>query len=145
VGTLVMDTLNYLFARTGLVLKIDVRMIGRMTVGWMRGRLRYDRPSQIEPHAYERLLGYLAHYAIGLILAAIFVLGWDQFMGGPPSPAWAIVYGFATTVISEFVVYPSMGLGICGRRSPDGIKAFLSPLANHLFYGLGMAAALAVV
>jgi hypothetical protein len=91
------------------------------------------------------LFGYVAHYGIGLVLAAIFVIGWDQFIGGTISPLWAVVYGFATTVISEFFVYPSMGLGICGRRSPDGIKASLSPLANHLFFGIGIAIAITVV
>jgi hypothetical protein len=29
-GTLVMDSLNHLFARFGVISKIDVRMIGRM-------------------------------------------------------------------------------------------------------------------
>jgi len=43
-----------------------------------------------------------------------------------------------TTVASWFLVYPSMGLGICGRRSPDGIKAPSSSFFNHLFYGIGI-------
>jgi hypothetical protein len=38
-----------------------------------------------------------------------------------------------------------MGLGVFGRRSPDGIKAPLSSLANHLFFGVGMAVAVALV
>ena len=138
-----MDVLNHLVSRTGHILKIDVTMIGRMSAGWMRGRFRYDSPGQIEPYAHERLLGYLAHYAIGVALAAIFVVGWEKFIDSPASPAWAVVFGFATTVISEFLVYPSMGLGVCGRRSPEGLKAFVSPLANHLFFGIGMAIAVA--
>ena len=40
-GTIAMDLLNYLFARSGLLLRIDVRMIGRMSAGWARGRFRY--------------------------------------------------------------------------------------------------------
>ena len=144
-GTLMMDVLNHLVSRTGLILKIDVRMIGRMSAGWARGRFRYDSPSQIEPNAYELMLGYTAHYAIGLVLAAIFVIGWDKVVGGPLSPLWALAYGFATTVASEFLVYPSMGLGVCGRLSPEGIRAPLSPLANHLFFGAGMAVAVVLV
>jgi hypothetical protein len=38
-----------------------------------------------------------------------------------------------------------MGLGVAGLRSPDGIKAPLSALSNHLFFGIGMAIAVAVV
>jgi hypothetical protein len=32
-----------------------------------------------------------------------------------------------------------MGFGAFGKRSPDGIKAVLSSLANHFFYGIGLA------
>lgn len=35
-GTLAMDILNYLFSRTGMISKIDVGMIGRMSAGWVR-------------------------------------------------------------------------------------------------------------
>jgi len=58
---------------------------------------------------------------------------------------WALIYGVATTVASVFFVYPSMGLGVFGWRSPEGIKAPLSSLANHFFFGLGMAVSAAIV
>ncbi len=144
-GTLTMDVLNYLASRTGLILKIDVRMIGRLTAGWTRGRFRYSSPDQVESRPIDLPLGVSAHYATGIVLAFVYVLAWDLLIGGAASPAWAVVYGFATTVISEFVVYPSMGLGACGRRSPQRIKAALSPVANHLFFGVGMAIAIAAL
>ena len=144
-GTLVMDSLNHLFSRTGMILKIDVGMIGRMSAGWARGRFRYRHPGEMEPVANELLYGYIAHYTIGVGFAVIYMLGWDLLVGGPASPVWALVYGFATTVASLFFVYPSMGLGVFGRRSPEGIKAPLSPLANHLFFGVGLAIAVVIV
>jgi len=143
-GTLAMDLLNHLFARTGMLTKIDVGMIGRMSAGWARGRFRYRNPGEMEPVANETLIGYLTHYSIGVGLAVPFVLGWDLLVGGPVSPVWALAYGVATTVASHFFVYPSMGLGVFGRLSPDGIKAPLSSLANHLFFGVGMAIAVAL-
>jgi hypothetical protein len=96
------------------------------------------------PVANERLLGYLAHYAIGVGLAFIYLLGWALLVGGPASPVGALIFGIATTVASLFLVYPSMGLGVCGRRSPEGLRAVLSPLANHLFFGVGMAVVVAL-
>jgi hypothetical protein len=93
----------------------------------------------------EALLGYLTHYAIGLGLAVPFVLGWDLLVGSPVSPVWALAFGVFTTVASVFFVYPAMGLGIFGRRSPEGIKAALSSLANHSFFGVGMAVAVALI
>ena len=138
-GTLAMDSLNLLFARAGLITKIDVGMIGRMAVGWARGRFRYGHPSEMEEAANEKLFGYVTHHAIGVGFAVPYVLGWDLLIGGPASPAWAVVYGVATTVASWLLVYPSMGFGVFGRRSPEGLKAPLSSLANHLFFGLGLA------
>ncbi len=138
-GTLAMDSLNLLVARTGIILKIDVTMIGRMAVGWLHGRFRYGHPSEMAQVANEKPYGYIVHYAIGVGLAVPYVFAWDLLIGGPASPLWAIAYGVATTVASYCIVYPSMGLGGFGRRSPEGVKAALSPLANHLFYGVGLA------
>ena len=138
-GTLVMDLGNLLLARAKIITKIDVGGIGRMAAGWARGRFRYGHPSEMEKVTSEVPYGYVTHYAIGVGLAVPYVLGWDLLVGGPASPVWAVVYGVATTVASWFFVYPSMGFGMFGGRSPEGLKAPLSSLANHLFYGLGIA------
>jgi hypothetical protein len=143
-GTLAMDLLNNLVARTGVCLKIDVAMIGRMAAGWTRGRFRYRHPEEMDRVPNEMVYGYIAHYGIGVGLAVPFVLGWDFWIGGVPSAAWMVVYGVGTTVASFFFVYPLMGLGVFGRRSPERIKAFITPLANHLFYGVGLALGVAL-
>jgi len=137
-GTLAMDLFNNLVARTGIFLKIDVAMIGRMAVGWGHGRFRYEHPDEMEQVPNEMLYGYLAHFAIGVGLAVPFVLIWGFCVEKPLSPLWAVIYGVTTTAASFFFVYPSMGLGAFGRRSPERVKAFITPLANHLFYGLGL-------
>ena len=143
-GTLVMDSLNHLFARLGLISKIDVRIIGRMAAGWTRGRFRYSHPGEMEVVPNEIFYGYLAHYAIGVGFAIPFMLGWDLLIGEPVSPIWTFVYGVTTTAASLFFVYPSMGFGIFGLRSPEGIKSPFSSLANHAFFGVGMAFAVAL-
>jgi len=144
-GTIAMDSLNFLFARVGVITKIDVGMIGRMAAGWTHGRFCYGQPSEMQQVANERLYGYVTHYAIGVCLAVPFVLGWALLIGGSASPIWALAYGLATTVASYFFVFPSMGLGVAGRRSPEGIRAPLSSLANHLFYGVGLAAGIVLM
>ena len=138
-GTLMMDTLNHLFFRIGLIPKIEVGMIGRMAAGWTQGRFRYRSPGEMQPIANENFYGVITHYGIGVVLAAAYVLGWVILFEGPVSAFWALIYGVVTTVASWFFVYPSMGLGMLGRLSPDGFRAPLSSLANHLFFGMGMA------
>ena len=127
-----------------MISKIDMAMIGRMSAGWIRGRFRYRHPGEMKQVANERLCGHATHYTIGVGLAVAYVLGWDLLVGGPASPVWALAYGVATTVASLFFVFPSMGLGVFGWQSPEGIRAPLSSLANHLFFGMGMAIALSL-
>ena len=145
VGTLIMDLLNHRFAQIGAISKIDVRIIGRMAAGWSKGRFRYSHPDEMECVPNEMVYGYLTHYAIGVGLAIPFMLGWNLLVGEPVSPVWTFVYGVATTVASLFYVYPSMGFGMLGLRSPEGLKSPLSSLANHTFFGVGMAVAVALV
>ena len=128
-----------------MIAKIDVGMIGRMAVGWAHGRFCYRHPDEIEQVSNEILYGYVAHYAIGVGFAIPYVLGWNLLVGGTASPVWAIAYGVATTAGSWFFIFPSMGLGALGRRSPEGIRSPLSSLANHLFFGVGMAIGIALV
>jgi uncharacterized membrane protein YeaQ/YmgE (transglycosylase-associated protein family) len=144
-GTLVMDSLNLLFARAGMISKIDVGMIGRMGAGWAHARFCYRHPSEMQEVANERLFGVITHYTIGVGLAVPYVLGWNLLVGGPASPVWALAYGVVTTAASWFFVFPSMGFGAFGRRSPEGMRAPLSSLANHLFYGVGLAVGIALV
>jgi hypothetical protein len=138
-ATVVMDVLNRLVARTGILSRMDMGTLGRMAAGWVRGHFRYGHPQEIAPVANEGLYGVATHYTIGVSFALAYLVGWNLWVGGPASPVWALPYGVATTAASWFLVYPAMGLGVCGRRSPDGIKAPLSSLVNHVFYGVGLA------
>ena len=145
IGTIAMDLLNSFAARTGMFFKIDVVMIGRMAAGWTRGRFRYEHPDEMEHVSNEMIYGYLVHFGIGVGLAVPFILGWGLWVGNPVPPVWALLYGVSTTAASFFFVYPSMGLGVCGLKSPEKLKALISPLANHLFYGIGLAVGVALV
>ncbi len=142
---MVMDLLNLLFARAGIITKMHMEVLGRMAAGWARGRFSYGHPSEMEKTANEVAYGYVTHYAIGAGLAVLYVVGWDLLVGGPASPVWALAYGVATTVATWFFVFPCVGFGAFGRRSPDGLRAGLSSLANHAFYGLGMAIGIALI
>jgi len=144
-GTLMMDSVNNLFARAEILSKIDIGMIGRMSSGWIHGNFHYRHPSEIKQIKNEKLYGYIAHYVIGVGFALIYVFSFDYLIGGPISPIWALAYGIATTAGSLFLIYPFMGLGMLGLRSPEGIKSPLSSLVNHTFYGVGLAIGIALI
>jgi hypothetical protein len=144
VGTLVMDSVNYALARIGILVKLDIAMIGRMAAGWSRGRFRYRHPGQMTAVKHEWWLGCITHYVISILFALIYVVGWRVLIGGAVSAIGALMFGVATSTASQFLVFPSMGLGVFGHRSPEGLRAPLSSLANHTFFGVGMALAIAL-
>jgi integral membrane sensor domain MASE1 len=78
------------------------------------------------------------HYAIGIALALVYVIG-AGWLGIPPDSFLAALgYGFATSVFPWFLVMPSLGFGVFGLNGPPELKLFRSSLLNHLSYGLGL-------
>jgi hypothetical protein len=120
-------------------------MIGRMAAGWLRGRFFYKHPNEVETVTHEVFIGYIIHYSIGIGLAIPYILVWDNIFDSPPSVYYTIAYGITTTIASWFFVYPAMGFGVLGLKSPEGLKATFSSLANHLFYGIGLAVGIAIM
>ena len=138
-GMIMMDLLNLIFSRIGIISKIEVFMIGRMASGWIHGRFFYNHPEEMIKVEHEVLFGYFTHILIGISLAVPFIFGWNFLIGGIPNFLGAILYGMLTTSASWFYTYPSIGLGVFGLKSSEGFKAAFSSLVNHLFYGIGLA------
>jgi hypothetical protein len=86
----------------------------------------------------ECAVGWIAHYAIGIIFAAIFVAlageGWLEH----PMLLPAVVFGIVTTVAPFFIMQPLFGLGLASARAPNPGLARVRTLMNHAAYGLGL-------
>ncbi|HMB69307.1 MAG TPA: DUF2938 family protein, partial [bacterium] len=142
-ATATMDAGNGLLVRAGLVPPIDHVMIGRVLRSWLRGRWIHPSPASVPAFPRERSFGYLAHYGIGVAFAIPFAtLG--RPLGGAAAPLAAIAYGVATTAAAYLLLFPSMGLGLCGLRSSTGWRLPLSSLVNHAIYGGGLALGLTI-
>lgn len=142
-ATAVMDAVNEVLVRARLVLAIDHRMIGRVVGSWATGRFAHRSPAAVPAYTLERPLGHAIHYGIGAAFGAAFVAGWRP-VGGAGLVS-AIGYGVLTTAAAYLLLFPSMGLGLCGRRSPAGWRLPLSSLVNHAVYGGGLGVGVALV
>jgi hypothetical protein len=89
----------------------------------------------------ERLLGWTAHYAIGVAYAALLVglagTAWLAY----PTLAPALGVGVATVAAPFFLMQPAMGQGIAASRSPRPAASRLHSLVMHAAFGLGLYAA----
>jgi hypothetical protein len=118
--------------------RADWALVGRWIGYFPRGRFVHDSIGKASPVAGERVIGWVAHYAIGVIFAgvllSIFGLDWAR----RPTLLPALAVGLATIVFPFFLMQPGMGAGIAASRTPRPNVARLRSLVTHTVFGLGL-------
>lgn len=116
-------------------------LVGRWLAYMPRGRFRHDAITAAPAVRGEQLIGWTAHYLIGIAYAAILV--------GLCGPAWlqqpalapALLVGIATVAAPFFLMQPGMGAGIAASRTPHPGTARWHSLLMHTIFGIGLYAA----
>lgn len=137
-ATLLMDAWALVQRRAFGAAPLDYRLVGRWLAYIPRGRLRHESIAKAAPVAGELALGWAAHYAVGVLFAALLVAvcgaGW---MRSPT--AWpALAAGIATLAAPFLVLQPAIGAGVAATRTPDPTAARLRSCITHLVFGLGL-------
>jgi hypothetical protein len=119
----------------------DYGLVGRWFAYLPRGRWRHAPIAATPAVRGERLLGWVAHYAIGIAFAALLlaVRGTDWLRG--PTLAPALLVGIATVAAPWLVMQPAMGAGIAARRAPRPNATRAQNLVTHAVFGVGLYAA----
>jgi hypothetical protein len=137
-ATVVMD-LWALFLRRGFgVSSLDLALLGRWIGHFPRGRFRHGSIGRAAPVRYEHVIGWTAHYTIGVAFAAVLLAIWGPDWLTRPTLIPALVVSSATLVAPFFVMQPAMGLGIAASRSPRPNVARLRSVVTHTVYGVGL-------
>jgi hypothetical protein len=137
-ATVTMDVLGGLSRRVGLTVGAKGTWVGRWYLGILRGQLRHANITASPKLSGEKLAALAGHYAIGIALAILYVVGAAWLAVSPDGLLLALGYGLATCVFPWFLVFPSLGFGVLGLRGPSELKLFTSSLVNHLSYGFGL-------
>ena len=116
-------------------------LVGRWLVYLTRGRFRHDRIAATPPVKGELLIGWTAHYLIGIAFAAVLLAIWGLDWVRHPTIGPALIVGIGTVVLPFFVMQPGMGAGIAASRTPRPNAARLQSLITHAVFGLGLYAA----
>lgn len=136
-ATLVMDAWALLLKRFGIP-SLNFALLGRWIGHLPRGRWRHDAVAQAAPVRGERVLGWAAHYLIGVcfsaLLLATFGLGWAR----SPSPGPALLIGLLTVAAPLLVLQPAMGAGIASSKTPRPFFNSMKSVVTHTVYGAGL-------
>jgi hypothetical protein len=137
-ATLVMDVWALFLQRCFGIPSLNFAMVGRWIGHLPRGRFRHENIGRAEPVRGEALLGWAAHYGIGIIFAAMLlgVVGvtWTQ----QPTLAPALLFGVLSVAAPFFILQPGLGAGIAASKTPHPNTARLRSLMAHAVFGVGL-------
>ena len=143
-ATALMDAWLLLLKRLGVPTS-NFALVGRWVGHLAQGRFAHASIAKAQPVRYERTLGWLTHYVVGVAFAALLVAivgsGWLE----RPTPAPALVFGLGTVVMPLFVMQPAMGSGFASAKTPTPVAYCLRSVANHTVFGFGLFLAAAVL
>ena len=89
----------------------------------------------------ERLIGWTAHYLIGIAFAGVLLAIWGLEWARHPTVGPALIVGIASVAAPFLLMQPGMGAGIAASRTPRPAAARLHSLVMHGIFGLGLYAA----
>jgi hypothetical protein len=116
-------------------------LVGRWLAYMPRGRFRHDRIAASPPVQGERVIGWTAHYLIGIAFAAVLLAIWGLDWARHPTIAPALIVGIGSVAAPFLLMQPGIGAGIAASRTPNPAAARLQSLVTHGVFGLGLFAA----
>ena len=113
-------------------------MVGRWLGHMGHGQFRHETIAAARPITAEGLIGWSAHYLIGIAFAALLIAirGQDWLLAPTPGPALAV--GLGTVAAPFLIMQPCMGAGIAASRTPHPASARVHSLITHGVFGLGL-------
>lgn len=137
-ATAVMDLWGLFLARVFGVPPANYAMVGRWIGNMGSGRFVHVSIASAPPIRGEKIIGWTAHYAIGIAFAALLVaLKGDDWLAAP-SLGPALMVGCVTVVAPFLLMQPGMGQGVAASRTPKPNVARLRSLATHTVFGFGL-------
>jgi hypothetical protein len=137
-ATLLMDSWHLILKRILHIPSLDYCLLGRWLRHMPEGTLRHSSIAGAPRKPRECVVGWIAHYSIGVGFALVFVvLASDDWLAHPTARP-AVLFGIGTVVFPFFILQPSFGLGIAASRTPNPARAQLKSLATHAVFGVGL-------
>ena len=137
-ATAVLDFWSILLKRLFAVPAPDWGMVGRWFGHFPQGRFVHESIGAASPVRGERLIGWTAHYAIGIAYAMLLLAIWGLDWARQPTLLPALLVALLTLVAPFFIMQPGMGAGIAASRTPNPAQARLRSLLNHSVFGVGL-------
>ena len=137
-ATLSMDILGQILKYTFKIPPANWTLIGRWFATLPRGKFFHTDIAQAPSLPFETTIGWIAHYAIGILYAAIliFVMGLDWLQA--PTLLPPLVIGWVTVGAGWFILQPGMGAGWAASKRVNKWQIRGLNIFGHTIFALGL-------
>ena len=136
-ATLVMDAWAFLLRQFGIP-SLNFAFLGRWIGHLAQGQWMHESIAGATPVRGELLMGWCAHYSLGITFAALlhstFGLKWAR----SPSLLPALLIGIGTVLAPLLILQPALGAGIASSKTATPLFNSMKSLVTHTVYGFGL-------
>ena len=136
-ATLVMDGWAFLLRQLGIP-SLNFAVLGRWIGHLRQGQWMHASIARATPVRGELLIGWCAHYSIGIAFAALLLSTFGLKWARSPSPFPALLIGIVTVLAPLLILQPAMGAGIASSKTATPIFNSMKSLVTHTVYGVGL-------
>ena len=117
---------------------LNYALVGRWIIGMFKGQVFHQTILQSPPRRFEALVGWVFHYAIGVVFVALML----AFMGADwlnaPKVWPPLLVGVLSLCAPFCVMQPAFGFGVAASKTPSPWVARRRSLIAHVSFGFGI-------
>lgn len=137
-ATIIMDIYSLLIRKVFKIPSLDMGIVGRWIGHFKNGIFMHPNIILAEKINGERIIGWVAHYLIGISFAFTLLLICGLEWVYNPTFLPALLIGVLTTIAPWFLMQPAFGFGIAASKTANPTIARLRSLQAHAIYGIGL-------
>jgi len=113
-------------------------LLGRWLRHMAEGKFAHASIASTPRMRFECAVGWISHYAIGVVFALVFVALSPAGWLARPTLLPALLFGLATVLFPYLIMQPAYGFGVASSKTQNPAAARLKSLMNHGVFGIGL-------
>ncbi len=136
-ATMTMDLWAAVLRRFG-VPSLNFALLGRWIGHFLGGRWAHESIAKAAPVRGEILIGWCAHYSIGIAFATLLLVIFGIDWARSPTLGPALLIGIVTVAAPLFVLQPALGAGIASMKTATPLLNSIKSVVTHTVFGVGL-------
>lgn len=116
----------------------NICLVGRWLLYMPDGVFKHANIATAQQKSAECVVGWIAHYAIGIMFAGTFIAIVGNTWLQHPMAIPAILFGLVTVLAPFLIIQPSFGFGVAASKTSNPTQARFRSLMNHAAFGAGL-------